>query len=91
MVTFALLAIVLPEISFAFELAQSNRTPAEKELFNTLPGENQKGGILDATNPMELMDRLRRATSMDNATSASDAIDEALKAFENKGIDLTSD
>ena len=56
--------------------------PQERDLYNTLPGEKQTESILDVTNPMELMNRLRRATAMDNATSPSDAIDEALKAFE---------
>ncbi len=56
--------------------------PQEKEFYNTLPGNNQEGTILDATNPMDLMNRLRRATAMDDATTPSDAIDEALKAFE---------
>tara|TARA_B100000900_G_scaffold11189_1_gene9224 strand:- start:210 stop:515 length:306 start_codon:yes stop_codon:yes gene_type:complete len=35
------------------------------------------------TNPFELVDRIRRANSMNDATSPSDAIDEALKTFEN--------
>ncbi len=60
-----------------------NELPQERELYNTLPGSDQKGTILDATNPMDLINQLRRATAMDNATSPSDAIDQALKAFED--------
>ena len=41
--------------------------------------------MLDATNPMELINRLRQATAMDDATSPSDAIDDALKALEEEG------
>ncbi len=45
-------------------------------------GGNSRGSILDATNPMELMNRLRRATAMDDATTPSDAVDQALDALE---------
>ena len=65
------------------ELSGLSERPEERELFNTLPGNNSKGTILDATNPMDLMNRLRRATALDNATSPSDAVDEALKALES--------
>ena len=74
--------------SIAAELNGLNEvTPEERDLYNTLPGEAQKGGILDATNPMELINRLRRATAMDDATSPSDAVDEALKALEGKSFE----
>ena len=33
-------------------------------------------------NPFELVEMIRRANSMNNATSPSDAIDEALKSFD---------
>ena len=65
-------------------LTQENNIPQERELYNTLPGANSQDNILNVTNPMELMNRLRRATAMENATSPSDAIDEALRALEEK-------
>ena len=34
------------------------------------------------TNPLEIIDRLRRANSMNDATKPSDAIDEAIKSFD---------
>tara|TARA_Y100000589_G_scaffold31224_1_gene26128 strand:+ start:533 stop:844 length:312 start_codon:yes stop_codon:yes gene_type:complete len=34
------------------------------------------------TNPFEIVDMLRRANSMNDATKPSDAIDEALKSFD---------
>ena len=40
------------------------------------------GSILDATNPMDLINRLRQSGSMEDATEPSDAVDEALKAFQ---------
>ncbi len=54
----------------------------ERELYETIPGQSKQETILDATNPMELMNRLRAITAMDDATSPSDAIDEALRSFE---------
>ena len=35
------------------------------------------------TNPFELVDMLRKANSMNDATNPSDAIDEAIKSFDN--------
>ena len=35
------------------------------------------------TNPFEIVDMLRKANSMNDATSPSDAIDEAIKNFDN--------
>ena len=37
------------------------------------------GSILDSANPMDLMNKLRKSTAMDDATSPGDAIDQALK------------
>ena len=73
-------------LSSSNDLAGINETPVERELYNTLPGESQKGGIIDATNPMELMNRLRRATAMDDATMPSDAIDAAIRALEDSNV-----
>ena len=46
---------------------------------------NDSGGlesILDATNPLELMNRIRRGTALDDATPPSSAVDAALREFE---------
>ena len=44
---------------------------------------NEKEDNLDLpTNPFEIVDRLRRANSMNNATKPSDAIDDAIKSFD---------
>ncbi len=40
-----------------------------------------RSNVLDATNPIDLMNRLRRATALDDATPPGDAIDAALKDF----------
>ena len=41
------------------------------------------GSILDSTNPMDLMNKLRKSTAMDEATPPGDAIDRALKQLNN--------
>ena len=38
--------------------------------------------ILDSTNPMDLMNKIRKGTAMDEATNPTDAIDAALKELD---------
>ena len=45
------------------------------------PGVGKSGSILDATNPIDLMNRLRRSQALDEATPPSTAIDQALKEY----------
>ena len=52
----------------------------EREIYGDTDG---SGSILDSTNPMDLLNQIRRATAMDDATPPSDAIDAALKAYQN--------
>lgn len=40
------------------------------------------GSLLNTTNPMDLINKLRRSTALDDATSPSSAIDQALKDLE---------
>lgn len=46
------------------------------------PGSSKGGSILDSTNPLELMNKLRKGMALDNATNPGDAIDAALKDLE---------
>ncbi len=78
------LGIVFVTSLQSFSLARE--LPQERDLYKTLPGESDQGTILDATNPMDLMNRLRRATAMDDATNPADTIEEALKAFEESQL-----
>ncbi len=64
-------------------LTSGYQSPQERDVFQTEPGQKDKNSVLDATNPMELMNRLRRANAMNDATPPSDAIDAALKALES--------
>ena len=51
----------------------------ERQLYD--PGSGGGDSILDATNPMDLINRIRQSGALDDATPPSDAIDAALKAF----------
>jgi hypothetical protein len=47
-------------------------------------GGPSRSSVLDATNPIDLMNRIRRATAMDEATPPGDAVDAALKDFNSQ-------
>ena len=77
----SLLSIFIPAYSQSVREAD---LPQEREIHNTFSRDQKNGALIDATNPMDLINRLRQATAMDNATSPSDAIDDALRAFDEK-------
>tara|TARA_B100000579_G_C22116547_1_gene525475 strand:- start:115 stop:432 length:318 start_codon:yes stop_codon:yes gene_type:complete len=56
-------------------------TDEKRDIFNTFDSEDQndQGLPLD---PFDLMNRLKQAGAMNNATTPSDALDEALNAFD---------
>ena len=47
-------------------------------LYRTHTG-SKGGSILDSTNPMDLLNKLKRGTALDDATNPTDAIDAALR------------
>lgn len=55
----------------------------EKQIYDYGPGgsngTSQQGSVLDSTNPIDLMNKIRRGTAMDDATPPGDAVDAALK------------
>ena len=55
-------------------------TDKKADIHNSFDSDEQKDEGIPMT-PMELMDRLRRAGAMNDATNPSDAIDDALSAF----------
>ncbi len=57
-----------------------NSPQQERELDNGSGPPRNSG--LDATNPIQLMNQLRRATALDDATPPADAIDAALRDFQ---------
>ena len=72
--------IVIPGL--ATGVAAQVETPFQNREERAIYGGGESSDVLDATNPMDLINRLRQAGSMDDATPPSDAIDAALKAFE---------
>ncbi len=57
------------------------KVPQDRQIHNTFVDDQKKG--LGATNPIKFLNQLRQASSLDNATAPSDAIDQALKAFDD--------
>ena len=56
-------------------------SPMERQVYDG-SGKPGGGGILDSANPLDLMNKLRRGSAMDDATPPSSAIDQALKDFD---------
>ena len=61
---------------------QTINSPQQQRELDYGTGPQRNTSVLDATNPIDLMNRLRRATAMDDATPPSDAIDAALRDFQ---------
>jgi hypothetical protein len=60
-------------------------SPMEKQMFDPDPRGGKGGGsLLDSTNPMDLMNKIRRSTAMDEATPPASAIDQALRDFDSQ-------
>ncbi|MEY3962775.1 MAG: hypothetical protein RLZZ106_30 [Cyanobacteriota bacterium] len=55
----------------------------EKQIYDYGPGGSngttKQGSVLDSANPIDLMNKIRRGTAMDDATPPGDAVDAALK------------
>ena len=45
-------------------------------------GTPKGSSVLDSANPLDLMNKIRKGTAMDDATNPTDAIDAALKALD---------
>ena len=59
----------------------NNTTDEKRDIFNTFDTEDQNDQGLPI-DPFDLMNRLKRAGAMNDATTPSDALDEALNAFD---------
>ena len=64
--------VVSSQENYFEEIELNNTTQDGFESNNSIP-----------TNPFEIVDMLRRANSMNDATSPSDAVDEAIRSFDN--------
>jgi hypothetical protein len=61
---------------------QTIDSPQQQRELDAGSGGPSRNSALDASNPIDLMNRLRRASAFDNATPPSDAIDAALRDFQ---------
>ncbi|TVS01786.1 MAG: hypothetical protein EA413_13630 [Cyanobium sp. PLM2.Bin73] len=62
---------------------QTINAPQQERMLDEGSGAGPGSTILDATNPIDLMNRIRRATALENATPPRDAIDAALRDFDS--------
>ena len=83
-----LLAIValLPVVSFpAFaQMGSAYETPQERQIYSPDSAGSSGSSVLDATNPMDLLNRIRQSNALNDATPPSDAVDAALKAYQQQ-------
>ncbi len=63
-----------------------HQSSQRSEMYNTLPGSDKKDTLINPGNPFDLIHRLNRAKAMEDATSPSDAIDQALRIFEEGDV-----
>jgi hypothetical protein len=80
----ALAALTLLSLPLAASaaLAQNNsfgQSIQEQKIYDNSPTGRPSGGILESGNPLELMNKLRRNSALDEATQPGDAIDQALR------------
>ena len=73
---------ILPNLFISYQsIAQESYKLNEIEINRNMNLDDEDN--LDfPTNPFEIVDRLRRANSMNDATKPSEAIDEAIKSFD---------
>ena len=69
---------------------QTISSPQQERELDYGTGTNRGGSALDSTNPWELMNKLRKASSLDDATQPGDAVDAALKDFESQSRPATA-
>ena len=90
LVALALPAAVLPAGEAVAQQAGYGQTLGtsiqERQLYDYGPSKSGtgSGSILDSTNPLDLMNKLKRSTALDDATPPSSAIDQALRDFDAK-------
>jgi hypothetical protein len=84
------LGLASPQLPAAAQQAGYGQTmgtsPAESQIYNYDPASGSRTGSgsggLNPTNPLDLINKIRKGTAMDDATPPGDAIDQALKDLE---------
>lgn len=65
---------------------QTISSPQQERELDYGTGTNRGASVLDSANPIDLMNKLRRATAMDDATQPGDAVDAALRDFHSQPV-----
>ncbi len=82
----ALALLSLPASTVAASAQSSfGQSVQEQQIYDNSPTGRQQSGLLQTGNPIELMNKLRRSSAMDNATTPGDAVDQALRALDTQG------
>ena len=76
-----LIIFLISLIFFKVDLLNSENLFDELEIDSSTKVEEDRGAI--PTNPFELVEMIRKFNSLNDATSPSDALDDALKSFNN--------
>ena len=76
------LFLILSNVYSCFVLAQEDYKLKDIEINSSTKLDIDEKENTIPTNPFEIVDMIRRANSMNDATIPSDAIDEALKSFD---------
>jgi hypothetical protein len=63
---------------------QTISSPQQERELDYGTGPTRSGSVLDSANPIELMNKLRKASSLDDATQPGDAVDAALRDFNSQ-------
>ncbi|WP_094554566.1 hypothetical protein [Synechococcus sp. 1G10] len=81
---FALLAapLFVPPVQAQSSSGSFGQSIQEQQIYDNSPTGRPSNGILESGNPLELMNKLRRNSALDNATQPGDAIDQAIKDLE---------
>ena len=70
----------------SYVIAEDFKNTKDRDIYKSLGGDQEDDSALPS-NPMKMMEMIRKATAMENATSPTDALDEALKAFDEQSPD----
>ena len=77
----ALVIFFISLVSLKGDLLNAEYLSEELQIDSSTKTEDEQGAI--PTNPFEIVDMIRRFNSLNDATSPSDALDDALKSFNN--------
>ena len=76
-----LIILLISTISFKGNLLNAEYLSEELQIESSTKSDDNESAI--PTNPFELVEMIRRYNSLNDATNPSDALDDALKSFNN--------